>query len=51
MALGTAGVKETRANVDFGERRSLAILPGLTHYTIFKDPALVQAVLPFLDAG
>ena len=27
----------------------LATLPGLTHYTIFSDPALVAAVLPFLD--
>jgi len=28
----------------------LAILPGLTHYTIFSSPALVSAVTPFLDA-
>ena len=28
----------------------LAILPGLTHYTIFSSPALVAAVTPFLDA-
>jgi pimeloyl-ACP methyl ester carboxylesterase len=28
----------------------LAILPGLTHYTIFSSPALVAAVIPFLDA-
>lgn len=27
----------------------LAILPGVTHYTIFNDPALLAAVLPFLD--
>jgi hypothetical protein len=27
----------------------LAILPGLTHYTIFADPALPAVVLPFLD--
>src|SRR6266851_5114650 len=27
----------------------LAILPGLTHYTIFNAPALAQAVIPFLD--
>ena len=27
----------------------LAILPGLTHYTIFTDPALVATVIPFLD--
>ncbi len=27
----------------------LAILPGLTHYTIFKSPALTAAVVPFLD--
>ena len=28
----------------------LAILPGLTHYTIFSSPALASAVIPFLDA-
>jgi len=28
----------------------LAILPGLTHYNIFSSPALVSAVMPFLDA-
>jgi pimeloyl-ACP methyl ester carboxylesterase len=27
----------------------LAILPGLTHYTIFSDPTLAAAVIPFLD--
>src|SRR3989441_8817218 len=27
----------------------LAILPGLTHYTIGNSPALAQAVIPFLD--
>lgn len=27
----------------------LAILPGLTHYTIFADPALAATVIPFLD--
>jgi pimeloyl-ACP methyl ester carboxylesterase len=27
----------------------LAILPGLTHYTIFSDPALAVTVIPFLD--
>ena len=30
-------------------RSRLAILPGLTHYTIFSAPALAAAVLPFLD--
>lgn len=29
----------------------LAILPGLTHYTIFADPALAATVIPFLDEG
>jgi pimeloyl-ACP methyl ester carboxylesterase len=29
----------------------LAILPGLTHYTIFNSPALAAAVIPFLDEG
>ncbi len=28
----------------------LAILPGTTHYDIFDSPALVAAVIPFLDA-
>jgi pimeloyl-ACP methyl ester carboxylesterase len=27
----------------------LAILPGLTHYTLFSDPSLAAAVIPFLD--
>jgi pimeloyl-ACP methyl ester carboxylesterase len=27
----------------------LAILPGLTHYTIFNAPALAATVIPFLD--
>jgi pimeloyl-ACP methyl ester carboxylesterase len=27
----------------------LAILPGLTHYTIFNAPALATTVIPFLD--
>ncbi|MBN9389608.1 MAG: alpha/beta hydrolase [Chloroflexi bacterium] len=29
----------------------LAILPGVTHYNIFNTPALVSAVVPFLDAS
>jgi len=33
-----------------GQPRSrLAILPGLTHYTIFSAPALSAAIIPFLD--
>jgi pimeloyl-ACP methyl ester carboxylesterase len=28
----------------------LAILPGLTHYTIFSSPVLASTVTPFLDA-
>ena len=28
----------------------LAILPGITHYTIFSAPALASTVTPFLDA-
>ena len=31
-------------------RGRLAILPGVTHYTIFASPALADAVIPFLDA-
>jgi pimeloyl-ACP methyl ester carboxylesterase len=30
-------------------KSSLAILPGLTHYTIFRAPALAATVIPFLD--
>ena len=30
-------------------KSKLAILPGLTHYTIFADPALAATVIPFLD--
>jgi pimeloyl-ACP methyl ester carboxylesterase len=29
---------------------ALAILPGVTHYSIFGSPVLVAAVLAFLDA-
>lgn len=28
----------------------LAILPGMTHYTIFSSPALATVTIPFLDA-
>jgi pimeloyl-ACP methyl ester carboxylesterase len=28
----------------------LAILPGITHYTIFSSPKLAETVIPFLDA-
>jgi len=31
-------------------KSKLAILPGLTHYTIFSAPALASTVIPFLDA-
>jgi pimeloyl-ACP methyl ester carboxylesterase len=27
----------------------LAILPGVTHYTIFADPSLATTIIPFLD--
>ncbi len=27
----------------------LAILPGVTHYNIFMDPALAATVIPYLD--
>ena len=30
-------------------KSQLAILPGLTHYTIFNSPAVTSAVIPFLD--
>jgi pimeloyl-ACP methyl ester carboxylesterase len=30
-------------------KSSLAILPGLTHYTIFSAPALAATVVPFLN--
>ena len=32
-------------------KSKLAILPGLTHYTIFNAPALASTVIPFLDAA
>jgi len=32
-------------------KSQLAILPGVTHYTIFSDPALAATVIPFLDAA
>ena len=28
----------------------LAVLPGITHYDILAGPALMSAVVPFLDA-
>jgi pimeloyl-ACP methyl ester carboxylesterase len=31
-------------------KSQLAILPGITHYTIFSSPALAAVVTPFLDA-
>ncbi len=31
-------------------RNQLAILPGVTHYTIDSSPSLAAAVIPFLDA-
>ena len=29
----------------------LAILPGMTHYTIFNSPRLAETVIPFLDGA
>jgi hypothetical protein len=29
---------------------ALAILPGVTHYSIFMSPLLAEAVIAFLDA-
>jgi pimeloyl-ACP methyl ester carboxylesterase len=29
----------------------LAIIPGITHYTIFSSPAMTTTVVQFLDAG
>jgi pimeloyl-ACP methyl ester carboxylesterase len=29
----------------------LAILPGVTHYSMGSDPGLAQAAIPFLDEG
>jgi pimeloyl-ACP methyl ester carboxylesterase len=29
----------------------LAVLPGTTHYDIYRSPALAPAVLPFLGSG
>lgn len=35
---------------EFVPKSRLAILPGLTHYTIFNDPALAAVAIPFLEA-
>jgi len=34
---------------EYMSENRLAILPGLTHYTIFAAPALVETALPFLN--
>jgi pimeloyl-ACP methyl ester carboxylesterase len=36
--------------VDLQAHGRLAILPGITHYTIFSSPVLAATVAPFLDA-
>jgi pimeloyl-ACP methyl ester carboxylesterase len=50
---GLLGGGQRDAGLDGSQRpvAQLAILPGLTHYSIGAAPALVAAVTPFLDAG
>jgi len=43
------GLKDAGWQRENMSRNRLAILPDLTHYEIFVAPALVHAVLPFLD--
>ncbi len=49
---GLLGGGRRDAGFDGSKRpvNQLAILPGLTHYSISSSPALGQAVIPFLDA-
>jgi len=44
--LGTPGYGNQEQPVGQAMRSRL---PGLKHYTIFSDPALAAAVIPFLD--
>lgn len=44
------GLKDAGWMREHMSRNRLAILPDLTHYEIFFSPALVPAVLPFLDS-
>jgi pimeloyl-ACP methyl ester carboxylesterase len=32
-------------------KHRLAIVPGLTHYTMFSSPVLAETIVPFLDGG
>jgi pimeloyl-ACP methyl ester carboxylesterase len=50
---GLLGGGQRDAGLDGSQRpvAQLAILPGLTHYSIGAAPALVPAVTPFLDAA
>src|SRR4029077_165648 len=50
---GLLGGGQRDAGLDGSQRpvAQLAILPGLTHYSIGAAPALVLAVTPFLDAA
>jgi len=43
-----AGQHDAGWDGDARPESQLAILPGLTHYTIFNSPALASAVIPFL---
>lgn len=44
------GLKDAGWMREHMSKNRLAILPGLTHYETFAAPALVETVLPFLDA-
>ncbi len=49
---GLFGGGQKDASLNGSERlvAQLAVLPGLTHYSINSSPALATAVTPFLDA-
>jgi pimeloyl-ACP methyl ester carboxylesterase len=45
------GLRDAGWNRETMSRNRLAILPGLTHYDIFRAPALAQAAAQWLDAS
>jgi pimeloyl-ACP methyl ester carboxylesterase len=45
------GLRDAGQDGSLRSANELAILPGLTHYTIDAAPALVETVTPFLDAA
>lgn len=51
FALLGGGLKDAGLDGAARPQSQLAILPGLTHYTIASSPALAEAVGPFLDGA